>query len=533
MDSAQALQWSAVFKLHVVKRIAKVLNRRWRLGFGYVDVISNLMLPPRTDELAGHRGLCQVIQDVPNGQRACRDTARGTADEILSRVRAGILSGRSWLISCHADLHEIVAPIIIDGECFGAFLCGGFFAANAGLEEADRRRLDAFSAVERRVRALGLSPSEFQSARNAHPWLLPNEVELARELVEAAAEEVAIFHGEFLRKKQSREGVAGGLRQSYGAILGRSKPMQELYSILDRVIPSDSTVLIQGENGTGKELVARAIHYGSGRRNRRFVVTNCSAFNDNLLDSELFGHRKGAFTGAIADKQGLFEAADRGTFFLDEIGDMSPSLQVKVLRVLQEGTFTPVGHTEMRKVDVRIIAATNRDLKAMVGNGQFREDLYYRINVINLVLAPLRERREDIELLIDYFLQKHTKGGPAGKTLSSQCRDRLLQYDWPGNVRELENEIERLLVLAGDEPAIDETMLSQRIRQHSPNSDLELTPLSRSLPEAIRRLERRMIFEALERHDWNKTRASAELEISRRNLIRLVQKYNLEAERNS
>src|SRR5205823_4885802 len=185
-------------------------------------------------------------------------------------------------------------------------------------------------------------------------------------------------------------------RYPYEAIIGKSRPMQDLYRLLDKVIDSDSTVLVNGENGTGKELIARAIHYNSNRAQLRFVVQNCSAFNDNLLDSELFGHKKGAFTGAIADKPGLFELADLGTFFLDEIGDMSPTLQVKVLRVLQEGTFNRVGDTETRKIDGRIIAATNRDLKTMVERGQFREDLYYRINVINLVLPALRERREDI-----------------------------------------------------------------------------------------------------------------------------------------
>jgi transcriptional regulator with PAS, ATPase and Fis domain len=200
---------------------------------------------------------------------------------------------------------------------------------------------------------------------------------------------------------------------------------------------------------------------------------------------------------------------------------------------LQEGTFTPVGDTEMRKVDVRIIAATNRDLKAMVESGQFREDLYYRINVINLNIPPLRERREDIALLVEHFLEKQTKGGRARlKALSEVCVQRLLQYRWPGNVRELENEIERLVVLAGDDRVIDDELLSSRIRQHAPDDDDD-APLPRtySLPTAMRNLERRMIREALERHGWNKTRASAELEVSRRNLIRLVQKHGLEAER--
>jgi transcriptional regulator with PAS, ATPase and Fis domain len=318
-------------------------------------------------------------------------------------------------------------------------------------------------------------------------------------------------------------------RDRYAAIIGASPAMQELYSLLDRIARSESTILIQGENGTGKELVARAIHGASSRATRAFVVTNCSAFNDNLLDSELFGHKRGAFTGAVADKPGLFEIADAGTFFLDEIGDMSPALQVKVLRVLQEGTFNRVGDTETRSVDVRIIAATNRDLKGMVERGTFREDLYYRINVINLVLPGLRQRREDLAMLVDHFLHKHRKAGGGGaKRLSSGCLSRLGAYSWPGNVRELENEIERLVVLAGDDSVIGEDLLSARIRHYVAAPDAATAAEPPSLPAAVEALERRMIGDALRRHHGNKTRASAELKVSRRNLIRLCQKYDLD-----
>jgi transcriptional regulator with PAS, ATPase and Fis domain len=323
--------------------------------------------------------------------------------------------------------------------------------------------------------------------------------------------------------------MAAEPRNGHHGLIGKAPAMQELYSLLDRIAPSDATVLVQGENGTGKELVARAIHAGSERCARRFLVTNCSAFNDNLLDSELFGHKRGAFTGAVVDKAGLFEIADAGTFFLDEIGDMSPSLQVKVLRVLQEGTFNRVGDTEMRKVDVRIIAATNRDLAAMVAAGRFREDLYYRIHVLSVTIPALRERREDVPLLIEHFLARHRRRGP--KELAATCAARMLEYPWPGNVRELENEIERLVVLAGDAPIIHLDLLSSRIRQWvpaeaSPGAAHDHDPSS--LPAAVEALERRMISAAMRRHGGNKTRAAAELKVSRRNLIRLVQKYDLD-----
>jgi two-component system response regulator HupR/HoxA len=367
-----------------------------------------------------------------------------------------------------------------------------------------------------------------------------------RDLVQLCADELgaylgttgtAVGHGEVTASVGARGDDSPKLRYDYEAIIGKSRTMQDLYRVLDRVIDSDATVLVQGENGTGKELIAKAIHYNSARAQRRFVVQNCSAFNDNLLDSELFGHKKGAFTGAIADKQGLFEVADGGTFFLDEIGDMSPMLQVKLLRVLQEGTFIPVGDTQGRKVDVRIIAATNRDLARMVDRGEFREDLFYRVNVINLTVPPLRERKDDIPVLVDYFLKKHGRARGKLKKLTRGCLDRLTEYAWPGNVRELENEMERLVVLAGDERLVGEELLSPRIRQRggvngaTTSGDAAQAGEPGGLPEAIAALERHMIGEVLKRHQGNKTRAANELRISRRNLIRLVQKYRIESKR--
>ncbi|HSK03697.1 MAG TPA: sigma 54-interacting transcriptional regulator [Kofleriaceae bacterium] len=344
-------------------------------------------------------------------------------------------------------------------------------------------------------------------------------------LVEAMLREAALDVAAALADRREPP-APDGRRTSYHGISGAAPAMQELYDLLERIAPSESTVLIQGENGTGKELVARAIHQTSPRRDRKFVVTNCSAFNDNLLDSELFGHRRGAFTGAVTDKPGLFEIADNGTFFLDEIGDMSPALQVKVLRVLQEGTFTRVGDTETRKVDVRIIAATNRDLTAMVATGRFREDLFYRIHVLQVALPPLRDRRDDIPLLIEHFLARHRRSRQ--KRLAPGCASLMHAYPWPGNVRELENEIERLVVLAGDAPIINAELLSPRIRQWSPAEEPAREADTGSLPAAVEALERRMIGAAMRRHNGNKTRAAEDLKVSRRNLIRLVQKDQLE-----
>jgi transcriptional regulator with PAS, ATPase and Fis domain len=307
--------------------------------------------------------------------------------------------------------------------------------------------------------------------------------------------------------------------------------MQEIYHLLTKVSNSEATILIQGENGTGKELVAKAIHYNSNRKDRLFLAQNCSAFNDNLLDSELFGHVKGAFTGAVKDKKGLFEISDGGTLFLDEIGDTSLTMQVKLLRVLQEGTFLPVGATTPRKVNVRVIAATNKPLKEMIAKGEFREDLYYRINVINITLPPLRDRKEDIPLLMEHFLEKKCaeKGYPL-KSFSKKCMEKMLDYTWAGNIRELENEVERLVVLAGEDRVITPDLLSSRIIEKVGGAPGHLKGINTSgtLREALEELEAYMIKEGLKRTNFNKSKLAKELGISRAGLIMKVEKYGLD-----
>ena len=319
-----------------------------------------------------------------------------------------------------------------------------------------------------------------------------------------------------------------GERYSFAHIIGKSSAMQAVYDLIEKVSASHLPVLITGESGTGKELVASALHYQSPRKNRPFMIQNCSAFNEQLLESELFGHVKGAFTGAIRDKQGLFEAADGGTFFLDELGEMSPALQVKLLRVLQDGTFTPVGGTKPKKVDVRIVAATNRNVDEMVAKGSFREDLYYRLNVVNIKLPPLRERKVDIPLLVDYFLEQYVKRhGGEKKLLSTDALLVLADYGWPGNIRELQNELERLIVMSGKDTQITADLISPRITQGISVGE-SASAAEGKLKDAIEKLEREMIRSSMERNGGNKSEVSRELGISRSNLIAKVQAYGLE-----
>jgi transcriptional regulator with GAF, ATPase, and Fis domain len=515
------LAWQELLELHTLRRLAAIIYRRWGIGVGFASADGTSVRPPR----AQAHSLCPLIQGRTTGDAGCVSTATRLSGLFANQHTRAELDQSAIVYACHAGVSEIAVPIVVDGQYLGCLLAGGFLSTEDAAAEVE---------VDKRIARFSLPVADLARAKERHPRLAYHEVSWLTELMESAADEIIAFQAAQLEREGNGARDKLATRYSYDAIIGRSRPMQDLYRLLDKVIDSESTVLIQGENGTGKELVAKAIHHNSSRKNRRFVIQNCSAFNDNLLDSELFGHKKGSFTGAIADKQGLFEVADGGTFFLDEIGDMSPSLQVKLLRVLQEGTFIPVGDTSPRQVDVRIIAATNRDLKKMVEHGEFREDLYYRINVINLTLPPLRDRRDDIPVLVEHFLRKHSRGGRVrAKTLSKGCVDRILEYHWPGNIRELENEIERLVVLTGDEKMIGEELLSPRIRERSGHSggDAAGSTEPNGLPDAISLLERTMIHEVLRRHHGNKTRAASELKISRRNLIRLVQKYKLDTPR--
>ncbi len=324
-------------------------------------------------------------------------------------------------------------------------------------------------------------------------------------------------------------------------IIGRSRQMLSLFELLEKVAESNATVLVQGASGTGKELAARAIHQLSSRSNKNFVPVNCAAIPDELLESELFGHVKGAFTGAYANRPGRFDLADKGTLFLDEIGDMKANLQVKLLRVLQSKEFEPVGSARSQKVDVRIIAATNKNLEELVANRDFREDLYYRLSVIPITIPPLRERREDIPLLINHFLGRFNRDKRRlVKGFSREALEILRNYDWPGNVRELENLVERMVTLKESgfisPDDLPDRYLSRRQtgRQVAPPAPLAPPPLEElpaegiCLNSAVDAFENRLILQALQRTGGNKKEAAALLNLKRTTLIEKLKKKNLQ-----
>jgi two-component system response regulator PilR (NtrC family) len=338
-----------------------------------------------------------------------------------------------------------------------------------------------------------------------------------------------------LESRKPSEGVEGESEsrsiQHFGCLVGESPQIKRIYDLVERVGPTKSNVFISGESGTGKELVAKAIHRQSPRSDKNFVVINCAGIPDNLIESELFGYKKGAFTGAAADKEGLFEVADGGTVFLDEVGELTPAIQVKLLRVIQERTFTAVGGTEEKSVDVRLISATNKDLENEVIHARFREDLFFRLNVIHIAMPPLREREGDLALLSQHFLEKYSRDlGKNVKKISAYAMDILKQYSFPGNVRELENIIERSVALETSNIVLPESLtLSnfQRERNREGRRRRDLTPEGIKLDEILQEVERDYILRGLEMAHQNKQRAASLLGITMRSFRYRLDKLGL------
>jgi two-component system response regulator AtoC len=367
-------------------------------------------------------------------------------------------------------------------------------------------------------------------------------VDLALEAIKAGAYDYVqkpFKHEEIvltLRKAEERESLRRENRvlreeirkeHQFEQILAKSQAMQEIFKTISKIADYKTTVLISGESGTGKELVARALHRRSSRRGGAFVAVNCGAIPENLLESELFGHKKGAFTDANNDRRGLFEEADGGTLFLDEIGELPTPLQVKLLRVLQDETIRRVGDSRDMKVDVRIIAATHRDLTAEVKAARFREDLFYRLNVLPIVVPPLRVRREDIALLVDHFVARNNaRLGTSIRGIDTEARRILAEYAWPGNVRELENTIERAMVLSEGDLLVA-TDLPERIREARDPVQVQLASGELSIKKTTRVIEETLIRRALQKTKGNRTRAAEVLELSHRALLYKIKDYKI------
>jgi DNA-binding NtrC family response regulator len=426
------------------------------------------------------------VRTAEGGRRALQLLREESADLIISDVKMPDMNGIELLRAARELLPDVAVVM-----------------------------MTAFATVETAREAFKLGADDFIQK--------PFDVDELKLIVAKALEKLDLVRENRAFKRAQRE------RGKLGNIIGRSERMQAVYQMIETVAEVQSTVLVTGESGTGKELVARAIHDMSPRAEKPFVSINCGAFTETLLESELFGYVKGAFTGANTNRKGLFEAASRGTIFLDEIGEMSPAMQVKLLRVLQERRVRPVGAHEEVEIDTRVLAATNRDLSAMVKDGSFREDLFYRISVIPIELPPLRERREDIQELAEHFTQKFC--AQAGRQLSiSDKALRLLEaYSWPGNVRELEHTIERAVALERTD-AIQPDRLPEPITNFNPAriaAAFDLPDEGINIVAHLEQLEKTYVLEALRRTGGNQTRAAELLHLSVRSLRHLLDKHGI------
>jgi two-component system response regulator PilR (NtrC family) len=426
------------------------------------------------------------VVEAENGERALELLHQFAFDIIITDLRMPGMDG-TQVIEAARELYPAIVAIVITG--YGTVK-------------------DAVEAIKRGASDFIAKPFQFDE--------LMHVLQKALEQRRLAAENA------YLRSQLEE-------RYQFGGILGRSRPMQALFQLLETVAPTRSTILVTGETGTGKEVVARAIHHNSPRRHHRFVALNCSAIPETLLEAELFGHVRGAFTGAVGSRQGRLEQAHKGTLFLDEVGTMSPALQMKLLRALQEREFERIGENQTVKVDVRVIAATNSELGRMVADGAFREDLYYRLNVINVQLPPLRDRREDIPVLVKHFLERFAPGSPVH--VSQGAMRALMAYSWPGNVRQLENAVERAVALCGNRAEIDVSDLPPEL--HSAPS-VVATPFvdfpddGLDLPLYLGSIERDLISRALERTRGNRNKAAELLRIKRTTLVEKLKRLGAE-----
>ncbi|MEZ4403476.1 MAG: sigma 54-interacting transcriptional regulator [Kofleriaceae bacterium] len=505
--------------LPTVALIRELVRRWWGLELAFADAKGYVLDHAEGKIFPSQNELCRLALFSKEGFRRCNESVKVVSDHLAAGRASGAGEPPTALVhSCHLGFDVVAAPLWIDGELAGFVFTGGSVRAAHGPVAA--------AELLRKVREFADVDGDGAQAVADIPQMTDAELEHLRDLIGAAAAECVRAAPRFVGATAPATG------HPFSEIVGSSPAVRDVMRLLEKIVKSESTVLIHGESGTGKELIARAIHYHGPRAKKPFVVQNCSAFNDNLLESALFGHVRGAFTGAVKDQKGLFETADGGTFFLDEIGDMSAALQVKLLRVLQEGTFMPVGGTKPVKVDVRIIAASHKDLTAMVANRQFREDLYYRVNVLKITLPPLRDRQTDIPTLVEHFIRKHRRGdGGEVPRPTDAALAMLVAYGWPGNIRELENEIERALVLGGDTVEIGPELLSQRIRDAAAAPVTPRTPpreLTGTLREVVEQVESDLILAGLIRTHWNKSQLAKDLGISRSYLIQKCAYYGLE-----
>lgn len=509
------IDWTKIVESHVIKTFRKICHKWWGIDIQFYDEYSIC----KNSGTSFENPLCNAIRSIPEGVKLCSQTYRKRLKEFKKNQRP-------FSYECFAGLHGCAVPILVKQKYVGAMIGSGILAfENSGLMK---------KMYKEKLTRLGFNSMELDRCYDTLKPIDHHTEEYISDFMELVAEDVIAFY-ELLQEKEEIIKKRSLLledvyKEKYKVIIGSSPAIKRVFDTLELIEQSESPVLIEGESGTGKELIAAAIHYNSPRKDKIFVIQNCSALSNTLLNSELFGHEKGSFTGAVSEKKGLFEIADKGTLFLDEIGDMNIEIQAKLLRVLEDGSFYRVGGTEQKKSNVRIISATNKPLKELIKKGIFRKDLFYRINTIHITLPPLRERKEDILPLINYFLDYYAISYHGNKKEIHPDAMKLLQaYSWPGNVRELKNLMERLVLLSGASNTIEVRHIPGEILADMyPGSHTHGHTRPAKLADATKALEKNMICEALARAKWNKTLASRELGISRASLNNKIAEFNIQ-----
>jgi two-component system, NtrC family, response regulator HupR/HoxA len=545
-------------ELHIVRKVRETVRRWWGLELSFTDRKGQVVDHGKGIIIPPNNRICTACLGESQGLAACNRSieeavgrltvATGPAGfmglplahlvpaeqpkngmTVTGAINGGESGPEARLLGpCHMGLDIVAAPVDFGGERQGALFACGF------LVDRPAERLGELQArVVAGVGRLRLPVIEPAQAFETIARIEQHELPRLMDLMGTTVSEVADHAGEVALRERKIEALSRELsgRYRFDDIVGKSAAMQRLYQLLDKVVQSDVTVLVRGENGTGKELIARALHHNGPRRQKQFVAQSAAAPGDHLLESELFGHVKGAFTGATRDKVGLFKVADGGTFFLDEVGELSPGLQVKLLRVLQEGTFVPVGGTKAEKVDVRVVAATNQELRELVARRQFREDLFYRLCVLEVEVPALRDRLDDLPLLTEHLLARQAERSKRPKKrLAPAMLASFYQRKWPGNVRELENELERLAVLSGEGELIGDELLPARAAGEPgllPLALLVEQGLAQGLSNAVEKLERELITTALLRSSGNRSRTAQLLQVSRTTLLKKIRDYDL------
>ncbi|MBI5307689.1 MAG: sigma 54-interacting transcriptional regulator [Planctomycetes bacterium] len=486
------VDWNKIVESHVVKNFQKISLKWWGMDIRFYDASGNVA----GNHMPIQNPLCSHLYATKIGPGKC-------AQNYRKHLRGINRTLNPLVYTCYAGVQGVAAPIFVGGNYVGAIVgSGALLPYNKSVKERN-------AAIDGLVR-LGPDRDKIERCFQGLKQVSDHSEEYVLDFMKVIAKDITSF-----------------------LELGESPAMKRVFDVLGRIEQIESTVLIEGESGTDKELIAAAVHYSSLRRDKVFISQNCAVFSETLFNSELFGHEKGAFTGATHDKKGLFEIADGGTLFLDEIGDMSKDAQARLLRVLEDGTFYSVGGTLQKRVDVRIIAATNKDLKEQVERGLFRKDLYYRINTIDIKLPPLRERKEDVPLLANHFLKSFAElHNVERKQISGEVIGMFQAYPWPGNIRELKNLMERMTILFDKSEIIEKHLVPEEIARASfPDCSAKGVVKGMKLHEALKSLEKDIVRDALSQSGWSKTVASNLLGISRASLNNKIAEFSLKPEK--